>query len=327
MIIMRSYFVRTLLALLICGLTALPAMAADKPVKVYILSGQSNMVGIGQANPGGMTRYNTYVSAAKEAKKGATLSIYRGAYNADTDYNKLEPIETHHVMLGYWPHTSFPTVEGPSTHVARAFIRIDRPGRYSFQSVSGSILELDGKVICEHKPDEEPKTQIVKLQPGTFPIKVTYFGRGRSNLSYKFYDVPGSLHTVVKEQGKYQYCSARFLLAATDCFLAWNLRHGREKASSLSGWQKRSWRTTQSNASVLGNGDVERPTRRNSRSNKRLVSRPIPNHRINQKSRNRILPDSSTSINSRRCWSGCTTMAANATRPATASSITINIAC
>lgn len=198
-----------LLSLVVCMLTVLPAMAADKPVKVYILSGQSNMVGIGQAEPGGMTRYNTYVSAEKDAKKGATLSIYRGAYSPDTDYDKLEPIETHHVMLGYWPHTSFPTVDQPSTHVARAFIRIDRPGRYSFQSASGSMLELDGKVICEYKPDAKPKTQIIKLQPGTYPIKVTFFDRGRSNLSYKFYDVPGSLHTVVKEQGKYPYLATK----------------------------------------------------------------------------------------------------------------------
>jgi hypothetical protein len=127
--ILRSHLFLPLASILTLALMTLPVSAADQPVKVYILSGQSNMVGIGQANPSGMTRYNTYVSADKDAKKGATLSIYRGTYNSDTDYDKLEPIETHHVMLGYWPHTSFPTVEEPSTHIARAFIRIDRPGR------------------------------------------------------------------------------------------------------------------------------------------------------------------------------------------------------
>ncbi len=66
-----------LLATILCSVAA----HADKPVKVYILSGQSNMVGIGQANPSGMTRYNTYVSAEEDAKQGATLSIYRGAYD------------------------------------------------------------------------------------------------------------------------------------------------------------------------------------------------------------------------------------------------------
>ena len=190
-----------LLATILCSVAAY----ADKPVKVYILSGQSNMVGIGQANPSGMTRYNTYVSAEEGAEKGAALSIYRGAYNPAVNYDEQEPIETHQVMLGYWPHTSFPTVDEPSAHVARAFIRVERPGRYQFQSASGSILELEGKVICERKPDKEPKTQIVKLDTGVYPIKVTYFDRGRSNLSYNFFDVPGSLHTVVKEQGKYPF--------------------------------------------------------------------------------------------------------------------------
>jgi len=202
---LRTYLARTLSPFLTCALIAVSASAADKPVKVYILSGQSNMVGIGQANPSGMTRYNTYVSAEETAEKGATLSIYQGEYDPSVDYDKQEPIETHRVMLGYWPHTSFPTVDGPSTHIARAFIRVARPGRYSFQSASGSILQLDGKVICQCKPGDDPKTQIVTLQPGTYPITVTYFARGRSNLSYKFYDVPGSLHTVVKEQGKYPY--------------------------------------------------------------------------------------------------------------------------
>jgi hypothetical protein len=105
----RTYLVPTFSPFLTCALIAVSASAADEPVKVYILSGQSNMVGIGQANPSGMTRYNTYVSAEATAKKGATLSIYQGEYDPSVDYDKREPIEIHHVMLGYWPHTTFPT--------------------------------------------------------------------------------------------------------------------------------------------------------------------------------------------------------------------------
>ena len=48
----RCYPVRILYALVMCGLTALPALAADKPVKVFILSGQSNMVGHGKTRDG-----------------------------------------------------------------------------------------------------------------------------------------------------------------------------------------------------------------------------------------------------------------------------------
>jgi len=41
----RSYLVRTFFSLVICALLALPVAAADKPVKVFILVGQSNMEG------------------------------------------------------------------------------------------------------------------------------------------------------------------------------------------------------------------------------------------------------------------------------------------
>jgi hypothetical protein len=57
---MRRYLVSSLPLVLTVALVALPAPAADPPVKVYILSGQSNMVGIGQVGPAGMTRYNTF---------------------------------------------------------------------------------------------------------------------------------------------------------------------------------------------------------------------------------------------------------------------------
>jgi hypothetical protein len=52
MITMRSCFVRTLLAFLICGVATLTATAADKPVKVFVLAGQSNMVGHGKTRDG-----------------------------------------------------------------------------------------------------------------------------------------------------------------------------------------------------------------------------------------------------------------------------------
>lgn len=171
---MRRYLILSLSLVLTLALVALPAAAADQPVKVYILSGQSNMVGIGQVGPAGMTRYDTYVSADKDAEQGSTLSIYRGDYDPSVDYDKQEPIETHHVRLGYWPHKAFPAVDEPCTHMALGFIRIDRPGRYSFKTTGGSILELDGTAIYRDMPDQEPINKIVQLKPGTYPLKVTY---------------------------------------------------------------------------------------------------------------------------------------------------------
>ena len=189
-------------------LALMPALAQadDKPVKVYILSGQSNMVGIGQVGPMGASRMNTHVSDEKDAEAGAMLSIFRGEYDPAADYDTMEPVETHHVRLGYWPHTGFDGIDGPSVSIARAFIRIDRTGEFSFRTTSNSFMEVNGEVIYRSvEGEDEDVSKRIVLEPGTHPIKVTFLGNARSNLSHSIWDVPGTLTTLVKEQGKFPY--------------------------------------------------------------------------------------------------------------------------
>ena len=58
-----------------------PVRAAEKPVKVYILAGQSNMLEMGDVN-GGTTRHSGFFqSAAPDAEKGVAVSVYEGAYD------------------------------------------------------------------------------------------------------------------------------------------------------------------------------------------------------------------------------------------------------
>lgn len=178
--------------------------AERKPVKVYILSGQSNMVGIGQVGPLGSTNFNTYVSADPEAEKGSTLSLYSGAYDPAKDYDKEKPVATHHVMAGYWPHTKFPTLEEPYTQIVRGFIRIPRKGEYSF--ISGNIVEINQKEVYrrESKKADAKETRIT-LEAGTYPIKITHYENGATNITHQIWDTPGTLTTAVKEQGKFPY--------------------------------------------------------------------------------------------------------------------------
>ena len=118
--------------LIVSLLSAVSAMAADvpsqlpdpssqpgdptKPVKVYILAGQSNMVGFGylqgsqpvypsiylSADPNikigrmpvgnsALLRHGVYQSADSDAPQGAKVSIYRGDYREGTDYNSTKP--------------------------------------------------------------------------------------------------------------------------------------------------------------------------------------------------------------------------------------------
>ncbi len=64
-------------------LLAVPGLlyAAEKPVKVYILSGQSNMVGIGQVSGGGTRWGSEFLDPV--------VSFYPGKYDAKSDYYKM----------------------------------------------------------------------------------------------------------------------------------------------------------------------------------------------------------------------------------------------
>ena len=60
--------------------------AQDKPVQVYILSGQSNMVGIGQVDGGGSRWGREFIDPV--------LSIYPGEPDPAADYDKMEATQT-----------------------------------------------------------------------------------------------------------------------------------------------------------------------------------------------------------------------------------------
>ena len=86
---MQMNFVRPAIALamLVAPLLTTPAAAEQtKKVKVYILSGQSNMVGIGQVT-GGDSRWGKEFTDTE-------LSVYEGTPDAKTDYDKLKPAKT-----------------------------------------------------------------------------------------------------------------------------------------------------------------------------------------------------------------------------------------
>jgi alpha-galactosidase len=57
--------------------------------------------------------------------------------------------------------------------------------------------------VFRKAPDKDPVVKQVKLKAGTYPIKIVHFGRGQTNLTYAQYDVPGTLYTLVKRQGKF----------------------------------------------------------------------------------------------------------------------------
>ena len=214
-----------------------------KKVKVYLLAGQSNMVGMGNisgarclydgiyltADPdasfgplgiylGGNTVNNykiaplgSYVSADPGAAKGAKASIYQGAYDPKADYPKLTPARTASVALGTVSE-KLPALDGPHTVVVSAFIDVPANGNYTvhagFEDSTCNVVTLDGKEV--YRKDLGGQPVITKVALGAdkrYPVTIIYFKDGSAAFWLEQVDLEGKgdLETVTKKDKKFTY--------------------------------------------------------------------------------------------------------------------------
>ncbi|HBE97130.1 MAG TPA: hypothetical protein DDW68_08140, partial [Verrucomicrobiales bacterium] len=97
--------------------------AKEKPVKVFILSGQSNMVGAGKTDGGG-TRWG-------DEMIDPVVSVYEGSYDPKTDYDALKPSKTLKLeSFGGTKPTPYP---GGGVQVTRGFVQLKETGMYEFR--------------------------------------------------------------------------------------------------------------------------------------------------------------------------------------------------
>ena len=227
-------------------LTALPANAGiipvdlpppdakpastDKPVKVYILSGQSNMVGFGAVKPAPPQYSRLFFSADPTAKPvafplggtallshgvhDATASIYPGAFDPAADYSKLKPAKTESIALGDTSAT-LPSIEGPHTVVVTASIEVPFTGNYEihpgFESSNDCIAHLDGKEAYRMEGDGKTTLTKVALEKGKrHALSITYRKGGSAALWLEQVDLKGlgDLGFVVNELGRFRYLLA-----------------------------------------------------------------------------------------------------------------------
>ena len=191
-----------LLAAICLGITDVAnAESNDKPIKVIILSGQSNMVGAGQVT-GGNSRWGSEFLEP-------VVSVYEGDYNPKADYDAMKPIKTLKLdKFGGGEPTPYP---GGGTHVTRGFIEVQTTGIYEFRPGYGgstcNIMEVDGKEVHRREVGEESVCTDIELTAGKkVPFKITYLTHDANGLGWiDRLDVPGTLATLVKHQGKYPY--------------------------------------------------------------------------------------------------------------------------
>ncbi|MBW8040942.1 MAG: hypothetical protein FVQ85_13185 [Planctomycetes bacterium] len=211
----------------------------NKPVKVYILAGQSNMVGMGNIS-GARCRYTgiyltadpaaakgpmyiypvgnykisphgVYLSAGPKADKGATVSIYKGAYDPATDYDNAKPAKTQTVALGVVQGT-LPAISGPHTTVVRGYIDVPEFGTYivsaGYGDSSYNVMELDGREVYRKNVGEQAVRQKVALEAGKrYAVKITYFKGGSTAIWMSQMDLlgKGDLEIVTKRDKKFQH--------------------------------------------------------------------------------------------------------------------------
>lgn len=175
--------------------------ATDKAVKVYILSGQSNMVGMGDIR-GGTSRWGKQFL-------DPVVSIYPGDYSPTADYDKMTPIETKKLeSFGGVTPTPFP--DG-GTAVVRGFIRMPSDGVYKFNAGYGktvyNIMEVDGTQVYRREPGKDAVHTAFKFTAGKkHPFKITFLTRHAGGLGWLWRtDIPGLLTTLVHKDKKFPH--------------------------------------------------------------------------------------------------------------------------
>ena len=206
-----------------------------KKVKVYILAGQSNMVGFGMLSGAGpaypsiflsadpavmpglmpvgasaLLPLKVYQSADKDAPIGAKVALYKGAYDPKADYGSMKPEKETTVALGTVAE-KLPALDGEHTVVARTFIEVPMTGTFLIhpgcEDSTYAIATLDGKEVYRRNPGEAAALTKVQLERGKrYPVGITYLKSGSVAFWMEQVDLKGKgdLATCIAE-GKFPW--------------------------------------------------------------------------------------------------------------------------
>lgn len=175
--------------------------AASGPIRVFILSGQSNMVGAGKVD-GGSSRWGSQFL-------DPVVSVYEGTYDPQAGYDAMKPVKTLKLeKFGGVRPTPYP---GGGVQVTRGFIQVKETGLYEFRPGYGgstyNVMEVGGQEVHRQEIGQDAVRQEIRLQAGErVPFKITYFTGDANGLGWIVrMDVPGTLATLVKHKGLYPW--------------------------------------------------------------------------------------------------------------------------
>jgi alpha-galactosidase len=169
------------------------------PVQVYILAGQSNMVGIGQVNGGGSRWGDEFVDPV--------LSVYEGSYDPAVDYavqaaKRTIPLQA----FGGVRPTPYP---GGGVQIVRGTLSVKTSGLYELRPGYGdstyNVMTVGGVEVYRKEPGGTAKHTHVPLEAGApVPFEIVYLNDRADGLGWiARVDIPGTLTTLVKREGQY----------------------------------------------------------------------------------------------------------------------------
>lgn len=209
--------------------------ASDGKVKVYLLAGQSNMVGFGYlqdsppvypslylsadkkikvgrmpVGPSGLLRHRIYQQDESDSPAGAKVLVYAREFDPDFDYSGLEPIKIESVGLGNVSE-KLPKVDPSHTVVVEAFVEVPLSGTFEFhpgfEGSSYAVAWLDGKEVYRKQVGEEPQLNPARMTAGRrYPIKIIYRHGGSAAFWLKQVEMKGKgdLRTLM-DSGKFSW--------------------------------------------------------------------------------------------------------------------------
>lgn len=197
---------------------------ATKPVKVYILAGQSNMVGMGDIGGARPPFPNQFFTADPAVIPGATpigmnsggkpiswLPVARhGVFDAKAAIHAA-PGGTVPIALGTTAE-KLPAIGDGQTVVVTAEIDVPESGTYTlhagFGDSSHNIVLLDGKEVYRKEVGGARMITKVPLVAGKrYPIKISYFKSGSAAFWLEQVDIEGKgdLKYLTSKDGKFTY--------------------------------------------------------------------------------------------------------------------------
>lgn len=208
---------------------------SDGKVQVYILAGQSNMVGFGYlqgakpvypsiylsadpkikvgrmpVGPSALLSFGIYGGPEPDAWKGALGAVYKGAFDPKVDYESQTPAEVASFALGP-VDAELPSIDGTHTLVAKAFIEVPMSGIHElhpgFGDSSHAVATLEGKEVYRKEPGADAAITPVSLEAGKrYPVEITYMKGGSAAFWLKHIDLKGKGDLATLNQaGKYTW--------------------------------------------------------------------------------------------------------------------------